>query len=39
MYGTIVLNEINVGQGCKIYSKYRRYLNIFNAIFYILLAY
>ena len=34
MYGTIVHHELNVGKGFKIYSKYRRYLNIFKSIFF-----
>ena len=34
MYGTIVHHETNVGKGFNKYSKYRRYLNIFNAIFF-----
>ena len=34
MYGTIVHHELNVGKGFNKYSRYRRYLNIFNAIFF-----
>ena len=35
MYGTIVHHELNVGKGFNKYSRYRRYLNIFNAVFFL----
>ena len=34
MYGTIIHHELNVGKGFNKYIKYKRYLNIFNAIFF-----